>query len=95
MAQIYDTQKVRDAARILNGFAESLEMEAIEAVQSAENLTDSLNGKTAVSISERLQRDRSEILRICNSMLEISEKLKVYADALEDVDCQLAQQMKK
>ena len=93
MAHVYDTQKIRTAAHVLNDLAESLEAEAVEAVQNAENLTASLNGKTAVSLSERLQKDRSEILHICDSMAEISGKLKAYAKALEAVDRQLAQQM--
>ena len=95
MAQIYDTQKIRVAARMLKGLAASLETEAVEAVQNSDNLAASLKGNTAVSLSEHLQRQRSEILRISDCMDEISGKLKAYAKALEAVDRQLAQQMKQ
>lgn len=90
MAQVYDTGKIRDAARKINRVSARLDNEVADYMKRAAAETEELTGKTADSMEESIESLLREIRSISASMEDLSRKLKRYANNLDEADEKIA-----
>ena len=93
MAQIYDSAKVRNAARTVRALNERLEDGAMRPERKAFRESEPLNGKAAEALRERLQRLEENTRRICAELGSVSAELNRYANALDEVGAKLTREM--
>lgn len=90
MDQIYDTGKIREAARKINRVSARLDSEVADRMKRAAAETEELDGKTADSMEEGFESLLREIRSISASMEDLSRKLKRYANDLDEADEKIA-----
>lgn len=95
MAQVFDSEKVREAARRIRRISVRVDSEVTEAVKRADGYTEDLSGATAEAMEDRLQRTRRELHRVCDGLEDISRRLRAYAAAIEAADDHVADQMRQ
>ena len=95
MAQVFDTDKVRNAARKVRRLSERLDGEVTDTVRHAGIYVEAIRGETAEAIDERLNELRSELLRSVDALEEISVRLRAYANAIEAADERAADIMRQ
>lgn len=95
MAQVFDTDKVREAARKVRRLSERLDGEVTDNVKRAGSYTEAISGETAEAIEERLNRLRKEMIRSCDALQGISARLRAYANAIEAADDRAAAMMRQ
>lgn len=95
MAQVFDSEKVREAARRIKRLSVRVDSEVTEAVKRANGYTEEISGETAEAMEDRLQRTRRDLHRVCDSLEDISRKLRAYAAAIEAADDRIADQMRQ
>lgn len=93
MAQLYDSEKVREAARSVRVIQGGLEQEATELSMRAIRQSEPLQGAAAQAMGEQLELMYREIRRLGGEMRSISTALERYASVLEEVGEKLTQEM--
>lgn len=95
MAQVFDTEKVREASRKVRRLSERLDGEVTDTVKHANTYVDAIRGETAEAIEDRLNRLKNELLRSCDALDEIGVRLRAYANAIEAADDRAASLMRQ
>lgn len=95
MSQVFDTDKVRDAARKVRRLSERLDGEVTDTVGRASVCLDAIRGETAEALEDRLHELRNELVRSCDALEEISARLRAYASAIEAADERAADIMRQ
>lgn len=95
MAQVFDSEKVREAARRINRLSVRVDSEVTEAVKRANGYTEDLSGATADAMEDRLQRTKRDLHRVCDELESIGRRLRAYAAAIEAADDRVAEQMRQ
>ena len=93
MAQLYDSEKVREAARSVRVIQSGLEQEATELSMRAIRQSEPLGGAAAEAMVERLELMYREIRQLGGEMRSIGTALERYASVLEEVGEKLTQEM--
>ena len=93
MAQLYDSEKLREAARqtkALSGvLSEEVEPTGRRALEAAEELT----GESARALNARLEQLRRDSAWIARELRALDRSLTRYADQLEELGARLKEHM--
>ena len=95
MAQIYDSAKVREAARAVRDLANELEAGVMGEGRRAARESEQLKGRAAESLEGRLEALNEEVKRISGDLESISRALNRYAATLEQVSEKLSSEMRQ
>lgn len=93
MALIYDTDKIRTAARQVRKLSERLEVESLSGLKRAGDETEELKGEAARALEERIEQLRREVRNIDNELEELGQRLFRFAAKLEAADDRMASLM--
>ena len=93
MAQLYDSEKVREAARSVRVIQNGLEQDVTELSMRAIRQGEPLDGAAAKAMGERLELIYREIRQLGGEMRSISTALERYAITLEEVGEKLTEEM--
>lgn len=84
MTELYDSEKVRKAARAVRGVAEELSEGTTGSQRRAMQASEPLEGKAAEAIRERLLEVRDQAQRLQGELSALAQELERYAEALEE-----------
>lgn len=93
MALIYDTEKIRRAARQVAILSERMEAEALGGLKRAGDETEALKGEAAQALEESIEQLRREVRNIDSELEELGQRLFRFAARLEAADDQMATMM--
>ncbi|MBR4443435.1 MAG: hypothetical protein IKS52_09225 [Clostridia bacterium] len=93
MNELFDSEKVRGAARAVYAIMGELADGAAGPRRRAVQESEPLQGKAADAMRERLTELNSTIERLCAEMDSIGKCLDRYAEALEDTSEELVSEM--
>ena len=93
MALIYDTDKIRRAARQVASLSERLEAETLSGLKRAGDETEALKGEAAQALEESIEQLRREVRNIDNELEELGQRLFRFAARLEAADDRMASMM--
>ncbi|MBQ8110573.1 MAG: hypothetical protein IJ124_10475 [Clostridia bacterium] len=93
MAQLYDSTKVREAARAMRALRDSLEDGAMEPQRRALRESEPLKGAAAEAMRERILLLEQDLKKSLGELDAISAELNRYAGALEEVGEKLIREM--
>lgn len=91
---IYDSGKVREAARQVQSITERLDDEAAAPLRGLDRLTESLRGRAARQMEDKILDMRTQIRRRTAELNEIAAALRSYADAIEAADQRIQDTMR-
>ena len=93
MAELYDSDRVRDAARGIGKVAEALSEGTTDSQKKALQLCELLEGKASEALQERLQAFRSRTETLSRELWDLAREMEGYAAALEKVSAELENSM--
>ena len=93
MAQLYDSAKVRSAARSVQMLRYNLEQGAMTSGRRAVRESETLRGMASDAMRENLMQLNQRSSELCEELSSISATLYRYAAALEEVGEELTRQM--
>lgn len=90
MALVYDTDKIREAARRMRRLSERLNSEAMDSMRRVSRYSEELQGAAAEQMEERIDEMRGDLHIICDDLEEISIRLRAFANTIEAADEKIA-----
>lgn len=94
-AEIYDSVKVREAAKAVKVLSEALEEGVKGAAYGALGGVEQLKGRSASALTDKLEELNVNMSRICNDLSDVSQALNRYAKALEAASQALQEEMQR
>lgn len=93
MASIYDSEKIREAARRAHRLSGRIEGEVAGLEARCEDDLDAIKGETGRALEEKLELIERQIRRLSFNFNEVGDRLANYAAALEAIGSDLAEIM--
>ena len=90
---VYDSARVRRAARLMRQMAIGMEAEVRPVLDSAWECLSDLHGRTAQAMEERLEALVRSSEGLQTELSRLSAQIDGYADMLEEADRQLAREL--
>ena len=95
MAQLYDSEKVRQAAREVRELSTGLKDGTEGPGRRVAGGLEPLKGKAAEALDERVHQLNRKVNGVCGELEALSRALEEYAKALEAVDERLKTEMQR
>jgi len=95
VADLYDTAKIREAARQMQRLAGAVEDDAVYELRRAEDAAEVLKGKAAEALLEQLALKQRALRANAQRLADTAAKLRAYADSLEAADQEVAALMRE
>ena len=93
MASIYDSEKIREAARRAHRLSGRIEGDVAGLEERCEDDLNAIKGETGRALEEKLELLERQIRRLSYNFGEIGDRLANYASALEAIGGDLVETM--
>ena len=90
---VYDSAKIRDAAKLMGRLTGSVNADVLYGLRAARELRTEFRGRTAQAMEEELEQLMKAARDIEDEIGALAAKLGRYADMLEEADAQLAKEL--
>ena len=90
---VYDSSKTRYIAKLTNRLSDCMDAEVKSKIRIALETPESIRGRTAQVMEEKLEQLFREAAGIEEDMLALAHVINAYADLLESADEQLAEEL--
>ena len=93
MTQVYDTERIRKAAQLVEQLSIQLENETLNGMKRAVEEAGNLKGRAAQALEERAEQLDLEVRRIDSEMEKLGRQLRQFAARIEGADDRAASMM--
>lgn len=94
MANLYDSERIREAARQAHRMSARIEGDVAGLQDRCRDDVELIKGETARALEERIELLESRIRRLSYEIGEVGDQLSKYAGALEAIGADLAEVMR-
>ncbi|MGN0802977.1 MAG: hypothetical protein ACI4MF_10325 [Candidatus Faecivicinus sp.] len=93
MTQVYDTERIRKAARLVEQLSLQLENETLNGMKCAVEEAGNLKGRAAQALEERAEQLGLEVRRIDSELEKLGRQLRQFAARIDEADDRAASMM--